>query len=78
MIRRALALWRDMGRTQQIASPQEEAWLRSLWASHLRDLNPEEEAREKRVGWYAVVRDLVIAVALAGAGALYVAWVAQH
>jgi len=74
MIPRLLALWRDMARSQAVASPQEEKWLRDLWSSHLRDLNHEEERTERRWGWYAVVRDVVFALAVVG----YIVWVAQH
>jgi len=74
MIPRLLALWRDMARSQAVASPQEEKWLRDLWSSHLRDLNHEEERTERRWGWYAVGRDVLLALAVVG----YIWWVTKH
>lgn len=68
MIRRTLALLRDLAQAHPIATEAETRWLKALWAGHLSTQEGADDERRKilRAGWLsALLQPLCVALLVA-------------
>lgn len=66
MLNKFTAAMRDMADSTQIATAEEERWLRNLWHGSLHRDNLSEAERVKRMQWLTVARDVCVVAMVVG------------
>lgn len=67
MIRKALALLRDVTQAHPIASESETKWLETVWHGHLAALNEDAKRQVLTAGWWSALLQPLCCVLLLAA-----------